>query len=120
MSENETKHESKSCCCCQSWKAIFIAIAFMAIGAFLGHKMTMMHHCGQMMFMNHPCCSMMRGACGGGYGMERQCGFEHKGRFEHKFDTGKCKPGCTCPICSKKAAGLSDPNKATCPMMEKK
>ena len=112
----------------------------MAIGAVLGHMMTMMHHCGYMA-MSHPCCPMMRGPCGGGYGREvwqdrddRECkgkfehqfrqgkeaGDEQKGCFGHKADMGKCKPGCTCPICSKKAAGLSEPNKASCPMMDKK
>ena len=146
MSENEKKHDSQSCCC-QCWKAIFIAIAFMAIGAFLCHKITMMHHCGnmamnhpccQMMAMRHPCCPMMmRGPCGDGYGREgwRDRGkrehegkFEHKmregkeqkGWFKHKSDRGKHQPGCRCPICSKRAAGLPDPNKAGCPMMDKK
>jgi len=131
MSENEKKHEGQSCCCCQCWKAIFIAIALLAIGAVIGHVMT----------MRHPCCHM-RGLCGG-YDMracwdrgdrEREGGFEHKfrwekegrgereekGWFEHKADTGKHKPGCTCPMCSKKAASLSDPNKASYPMMDKK
>ncbi|MCX5632476.1 MAG: hypothetical protein NTW93_02185 [Phycisphaerae bacterium] len=129
MSENEKKHDSQSCCC-QSWKAILIAIAFMAIGAVFGHKMTMMHNCCHM-----------RGPCGGGYGREvcrdrdyreYEGSFEHKfqegkkvygeqkGWFGHKADMGKCKPGCTCPICSKRAAGLSEPNKAGCPMMDKK
>ena len=115
MSENEKKHDSHSCCCCQSWKAIFITITLLAIGAVIGHKMTM--HCGHM-----------RGLCGG-YdmrtcwdrgGWEREGGFEQKGWFGHKADMGKCKPGCTCPMCSKKAADLSEPNKAGCPMMDKK
>ena len=135
MSENEKKHDSQSCCCCQSWKAIFIAIAFVAIGAVIGHKMTIMH----MMYCSHH----MKELCGGGYGREacwdrgqRECegGFEHKfhekrevggeraekGWFGHKADIRKCKPGCTCPMCSKKAAGMSEPNKAGCPMMDKK
>lgn len=132
MSENEKKHESQSCCCCQSWKAIFITIALLAIGAVIGHKMTERHHCCHM-----------RGLCGDGYGMrvcwdrgdrEREGSFEHKfregkefrgereqkGWFGHKADTEKHKPGCTCPMCSKRAAGLSEPNKANCPMMDKK
>jgi hypothetical protein len=120
MSENEKKHESQNCYY-QSWKAIFIAIAFMAIGAVLGHIVTEGHHCGKM-----------RGLCGSGYNKEarwdrgdRECEerFEHKfkgekeGRgeneekdwFEHKGDAEKCK-----------TAGLSDPNKANCPMTNKK
>ncbi len=126
MSENE-KHESRSCCCCQSWKAIFIAITFIAIGAAFGHIITMIH-------MGH--CCHMRGPCGDGMracwdrdGRERECSFERKfrgedrgeenGWFEHKTDAGKCKPGCTCPMCLKKA-GLSEPNKPGCPMMDKK
>ena len=130
MSENEKKNEGQNCCCCQCWKTIFIAIALLAIGAVFGHVMTMRHHCCHM-----------RGPCGDGYGMkacwdrgdrEREGSFEHKfreekevrgeqkGWFGHKADMGKCKPGCTCPICSKKAASLSEPNKASCPMMDKK
>jgi hypothetical protein len=130
MSENEKKHESQNCCCCQSWKAIFIAIALLAIGAVFGHVMTMRHHCCHM-----------RGPCGDGYGMkacwdrgdrEREGSLEYKfqgkkevrgeekGWFGRKADTGKHKPGCTCPICSKKAASFSEPNKASCPMMDKK
>ncbi|MGA2914829.1 MAG: hypothetical protein ABSE89_02260 [Sedimentisphaerales bacterium] len=129
MSENEKKNE---CCCCKCWGRIFITIALLAIGAVIGHIMTVRHHCCHM-----------RGLCGDGYGREarwdrgeRECegGFEHKfreekegrgereekGWFGHKDDMGKCKPGCTCPICSKKAASLSEPNKAGCPMMDKK
>jgi hypothetical protein len=127
MSENEKKDEGQKCCCCQCWKAIFIAIALLAIGAVFGHVMTV------------KCCPMM--GPGGGYGMkacwdrgdrEREGSFEHKfrgekefrgeekGWFEHKAEMGKCKPGCTCPMCSKKAASLSEPNKASCPMMGKK
>ena len=130
MSENEKKHESHSCCCCQSWKAIFIAITFMVIGAVIGHMITMMHRCCHM-----------KGMFGGNYGMkacrdrgpmECQGSFEHnfqqgkeacgqqKNWSENKADMGKCKPGCTCPMCSKKAASLSEPNKAACPMMDKK
>jgi len=130
MSENEKKNEGQSCCCCKCWKTIFIAIALLAIGAVIGHVMTIRHHCCRMM-----------GPCGDGCGMkacwdreddgERE-GMEHKfrggkevrgeqeGWFGPKDDTGKCKPGCTCPMCSKKAASLSDPNKASCPMMDKK
>jgi hypothetical protein len=135
MSENEKKHESQSCCCCQSWKAIFIAIAFMAIGAVLGHVMTMMHHCGkmamnhpfgQMTAMRHPCCLMM-GPRGGGYGREarwdrddreRECRFEHK--FREGKEVGGEQKGWFEHKTGKRAARLSDPNKASCPMMDKK
>jgi hypothetical protein len=132
MSENEKKHESQNCCCCQSWKAIFIAIAFMVIGAVFGHMITKIH-----MMMYHSG-YMMGGPYGGGYGREafwdrggreRECSFERKfqgrgecdekGWFGHKGEMGKCKPGCTCPMCSKMAASLSEPNKANCPMMDK-
>ena len=51
---------------------------------------------------------------------EKEFRGEQKGWFGHKDDMGKCKPGCTCPMCSKKAASLSEPNKASCPMMGKK
>jgi hypothetical protein len=125
MSENEKKHESQSCCCCQSWKAIFIAIAFMAIGALLGHAMTMMHHCCQMMTMNHPCGQMMGPR--GGYGREarwdrddreRECRFEHK--FREEKEVGGEQKGWFEHKTDKRAARLSDPNKASCPMMDKK
>jgi hypothetical protein len=131
MSENEKKNEGQSCCCCKCWKTIFIAIALLAIGAVIGHVMS----------MRHPRCPMMMGPGGDGYGMkacwdreddrERE-GMEHKfregkeirgeqeGWFGNKDDAGKHKPGCTCPMCSKKAASLSEPNKASCPMMDKK
>jgi hypothetical protein len=129
MSENEKKDEGQKCCCCQCWKAIFIAIALLAIGAVFGHVMTM------------KCCPKMMMGPGGGYGMkacwdrgdrEREGSFEHKfrgekevrgeqeGQFEHKAEMGKHKPGCTCPMCSKKGASLSEPNKGSCPMMGKK
>jgi hypothetical protein len=128
MSEKENKNEGQSCCC-KCWGKIFITIALLAIGAVIGHVMTMRHHC----------CHHMRGLCGDGMrtcwdrgDREREGGFEHKfreekecrgeekGWFEHKGDMGKHKPGCTCPMCSKKAAGLSEPNKANCPMIDKK
>jgi hypothetical protein len=128
MSEDEKKNEGQKCCCCQCFKVIFMAIVLLVIGAAIGHVMTM------------KCCPMM-GPWGGGHGMkacwdkgERECKgvwenkFEgekevcgkEKGWFGHKDDFGKCKPGCTCPMCSKKGALSSDPNKAGCPMMEKK
>jgi hypothetical protein len=130
MSENEKKNEVQSCCCCKCWKIIFIAIALLAIGAVFGHRMSMKHHCRHM-----------RGPCGYGYGMktfwdrdgrEREGSLEHKARwgkrvcgeqndeFGQKAEAVKCKPGCTCPACSKKAGYSSDPNKTGCPMMDKK
>lgn len=138
MSENERKHDSQTCCCCQSWKAIFIAIAFLAIGAFLGHTMTM-HGRGFRpammgrqwcpMSMRQPCCChMMRGPCEwkweGSYGHKFRegkevCGKE-KGWFERKADVRKCKPGCTCAKCTKKASRPSELKKPSCPMKEKK
>jgi hypothetical protein len=120
MSENEKKHDGQNCCCCQSWKAIFIAIAFMVIGAVLGHMLTMMHRCCHMHM--HGDNYGMR-VCQDKGPMECKGGFENNCRqgkeSENKADMGKCKPGCTCPKCSKKAASLSDPNKAACPKMDK-
>ena len=128
MSENEKKNEGQNCCCCKCWGKIFITIALLAIGAVIGHIMTMKH------------CCHMRGLCDG-YGMkacwdrgdrEREGGFEHKfpggkeafgeqrGWFGHRDDMEKCQPGCTCPKCSKKAACLSEPNKAGSPTIDKK
>jgi hypothetical protein len=130
MSETEKKDEGqKCCCCCQCFKAIVMAIVLLVIGAAIGHVITMKH-----------CCPMM-GPWGGGHSMkacwdrgdrEREGGWERKfqgekeargeqkGWFEHRADTGKHKPGCTCPMCSQKGAWLPDPNKAGCPMMDKK
>lgn len=129
MSEDEKKNEGQSCCC-KCWKAIFIAIALLAIGAAFGHLMAMKHHCRHM-----------RGPRGYGYGMkafwdrdgkERQGSPEYKAHwgkkvcgerndaFGRRAEAGKCKPGCTCPICSKKAARSSEPNKTGCLMMDKK
>ncbi len=133
MNENEKKNEGQNCCCCKCWGKIFITIALLIIGAVIGHIMTMKHHCCHM-----------RGLCDS-HGMkafwdkgdrDSEGGFEHKFRereekedydehegkswFGHKDDMGKCQPGCTCPRCCKKAAGLSEPNKANCPMMDKK
>jgi hypothetical protein len=128
MSETEKKNEGQKCCCCQCFKAIVMAIVLLVIGAAFGHVMTM------------KCCPMM-GPWGSSHGMkacwdrgdrEREGGWEHKfqgekeargeqkGWFGHKADMGKCKPGCTCPMCSQKGAFLPDPNKASCPMMDKK
>jgi hypothetical protein len=111
MSEDEKKNEGHKCCCCQCWKTIFIAIALLAIGAAIGHIMT----------MHHQRCGMM--GCGDGYGMkacqergEREC----EGSSECKAMSGKCQPGCKCPMCSKKAASSAEPNKAKCPMTDKK
>ena len=110
MSENEKKHESQSCCCCQSWKAIFIAIALLAIGAAFGHVMTM------------KCCPMM-GPWGGGHGMKAcwdRGEREREGGWEHKFQGEKEFRGEQKGWFEHKAASLSEPNKASCPMMEKK
>jgi len=123
MTENEKKNEGQNCCCYKCWGKIFITIVLLIIGAVIGHIMTMKHHCGHM-----------RGLCDG-YGMkacwdrgdrgereekEFRGEREEKGWFGHKDDMGKCQPGCTCPKCSKKAACLSEPNKAGSPTMDKK
>ncbi|MFA5252979.1 MAG: hypothetical protein WC454_10410 [Phycisphaerae bacterium] len=128
MSETEKKDEGQKCCCCQCFKAIVLAIVLLVIGAAIGHVLTM------------KCCPMM-GPWGGSHGMkmcsdkggmERECCLEHKMRGEkevcgkdkgwlgQKADAGKCKPGCTCPMCSKKGADLSEPDKSKCPMAGKK
>jgi hypothetical protein len=129
MSEDEKKNEGqKRCCCCQCFKAIFMAIVLLVIGAAIGHVMTI------------KCCPMMGHL--GGHGMKtcwdrgemgRECGLENKfeegkeicskekgGWFGQKDDFGKCKPGCTCPRCTKMRASMQEPNKPVCPMMEQK
>ena len=117
MSENEKKNEGQNGCCCKCWGKIFITIALLAIGAVFGHLMSMKHHCGHM-----------KGLWGDGHGMkacwdrddreEREGGFEHKFREREEKEVrgeheGKGWFGHT-------AAGLSEPNKANCPMMDKK
>jgi hypothetical protein len=124
MNENEKKNDSQSCCC-KCWGKIFITIALLAIGAVIGHLMTIRHHCCHMRGLYD---GYGMKACWDRGDMEREGCFEHKfrgereeeGWFGHKDDMGKCQPGCTCPKCSKKAACLSEPNKAGCPMMDKK
>ena len=122
MSEDEKK--DGKCCCCQCFKAIFMAIVLLTIGAIFGHAAAMRH------------CRSMMGPWGG-HGMkaycergerERECGWENKfegekeicskekGWFGHK----ECKPGCTCPMCTKMRACMQEPNKPVCPMMGKK
>ncbi len=125
MSEIEKKDEGqKCCCCCQCFKAIVMAIVLLVIGAAIGHVMTI------------KCCPMM--GPWGGHGMkacwerEREGGWENKfqeekeicskekGWFGQKTDMGKCKPGCTCPMCTKMRACMQEPNKPVCPMTGKK
>jgi hypothetical protein len=126
MSEDDRKSGIQSQC----WKTIFIAIALLAIGAVIGHLLT----------VRCPHCRMM-GRCGDGYGMKApwgkggptgRCEFGDKLGYGRKFcdkqgkwtgcreKMGMCKPGCTCPKCSKKGACLSEDKKGVCPMMDKK
>ena len=109
MSDEEKKHDS--CCCCKCWGRIFITIALLAIGAVIGHKMTMCHYGGMM---GRPCCGWEMKGC-----WDRD-GAEHHNRWGYKAEMGMHKPGCMCPVCCKKAASMSEPNKAVCPMMNKK
>ncbi len=51
---------------------------------------------------------------------EKEVGGKDKSWFGQKADMGKCKPGCTCPMCTKKGAELSEPDKGKCPMKGKK
>jgi hypothetical protein len=110
MSEEEKKHDG--CCCCQSWKAIFITLALLIIGAIFGHAMTMKHCC----MMGGPCGDRGMKACWDKDGAGHHGWWGDKG---NKDEIGKHQPGCMCPMCSKKAGGPADPNKAGCPMMGK-
>lgn len=105
MSDEEKKHDS---CCCKCWKKIFITLALLIIGAIFGHAMAMRHHGG----MRWPCGREMK-SC-----WDRE-GAEHHGKWGHKDEMQMHKPGCMCPMCCKKAAAPAEPNKASCPMMEK-
>jgi hypothetical protein len=139
MGENEKQTEVQKCCCCRCWARILITIILLAIGAVIGHVMTMSHLCG-----HHHGHHMMMGRCCGWGGDKGECRergereFED-GRFEHKFrcaegwgergekgwyerkgDMEKHGPDCMCPMCTKmRAACASEPNKASCPMMNK-
>jgi hypothetical protein len=128
MSEDEKKENQKCCCCCQCFKAIVMAILLLVIGAAIGHVVTMMHCCPKMGPWSH---HGMK-ACWDKGERERECGWENKfeegkeicskdkGLFGHKDDMGKCKPGCTCPKCSKKGADMPEAGKTGCPMTEQK
>lgn len=128
MSETEKKDEGQKCCCCECFKAIFMAIVLLAIGAAIGHVMTV-KHCRPMMgpWGGHGmkmCCDKggmerERGMANEMRGEKKVCG-KDKGWFGQKADKGKCKPGCTCPKCSKKGAFMSEPEKGKCPMTGKK
>jgi hypothetical protein len=110
MSENEKKNEGQSCCCCKCWGKIFITIALLTIGAVIGHVMTMRHHCCHM-----------RGLCGDGMKACWDRGDrEREGGFEHKFREGKEVYGEQKGWFGHKADSLSEPNKAGCPMMDKR
>jgi hypothetical protein len=107
MSEEAKKHNG--CCCCQSWKAIFITLALLIIGAVFGHILTV-KHCGMM------------GGPRGGPGMKAcwdRDGAGRQGCWGDREQMGKHKPGCMCPMCSKRAGCAVEPNKAGCPMMGK-
>lgn len=125
MSEDEKKENQKCCCCCQCFKAIVMAILLLVIGAAIGHVVTMMH------------CRPMMGPWGH-HGMKACWNMgerEREGGWENKFEEGKeicskekggwfghkeCKPGCTCPMCTKMRACMQEPNQPVCPMMGKK
>jgi hypothetical protein len=114
------KNEVQNIC----WKTIFIAIALLAIGAVFGHVMTvaMMGPWGGPGMKacwakgDRECKGMWEHKCRGG---KEICGKE-KCWFGQKDDMGKCKPGCTCPKCTKMRACMEEPNKPVCPTMEKR
>jgi hypothetical protein len=126
MSEDEKKSGIQKCIACECFKAIFMAIVLLAIGAIFGYGAAMRQ------------CRLMMGPCGGPgvkacwdksereckdiWKFEREKGICDKGKawFINKDDFGKCKPGCTCPKCTKISACMQEPNKPVCPMMEKK
>jgi len=107
MSDEEKKHDG---CCCKCWKKIFITLALLIIGAIFGHAMTMKHHGGMM---RQPCCGWEMKAC-----WDRDGG-EHHGKWGHKDMMSMHKQDCMCPMCCKRAAFTADPNKVSCPLMEK-
>ena len=122
MSETEKKDEGQKCYSCECFKAIFMAIVLLAIGAAIGHVMTV-KHCRPMM---GPWGSHGMKTCWNKGGMERECGMANKmreekkvcgkdkGWFGQKADKGKCKPG------SMRGIDSSEPDKAGCPMNGKK
>jgi hypothetical protein len=120
MAENEIKPEKQNCCC-GCWKYILIAIIFLAIGFFAGHFVTMHHHWHHMKgFDGMKACwhhDRDRECCEHKCMKEKEECQEHKGCSEHKADMDKCKQGCTCPKCAKKAASVSEPNKPASPPM---
>jgi hypothetical protein len=118
--EKKMEDEKKSCCY-ECFKAIFMAIVLLAIGAIFGYGAAMRH------------CRLMMGPWGGHHmkacwercereregGWENKCieergvcGKEKGGWFGHKKDVEESKP---CPM---KGADLPEPEKGSYPMMK--
>jgi hypothetical protein len=123
MDEGDKREVEKIC-----WKTIFIAVVLVGIGVVIGRVTAGMCPLSKM------------GKCGGGYSMKscwnkggspskcwmaKRCDRTKKSWWKKDWSecrekVGKCKLGCTCLKCSKKSACVSNPDKAGCPMMEKK
>jgi hypothetical protein len=106
-----------------------MAIVLLAIGAIFGHAAAM-RQCRLMMgpwggghcHCMKPCCEMGE--------RWHECGLENKFEGEKEicskekggwwFGHKECKPGCTCPMCTKMRACMQEPNKPVCPMTEQK
>ena len=122
MDEGDKREVEKIC-----WKTIFIAVVLVGIEVVIGRvtagmcPLSPMGKCGG--YSMKSCWN--KGGTAGKCWLTSKCGrakksWDKKDWSECREKMSKCKPGCACPKCSKKSACVSEPNKAGCPMMEKK
>lgn len=118
MDEGDKREVEKIC-----WKTIFIAVVLVGIGVVIGRMtagmcpLSPMGKCGG--YSMKSCWN--KGGPAGKCCMASKCGVVCDKKLAGcKGEPGMCGPGCACPKCSRKSACVSDPNKAGCPMMEKK
>jgi hypothetical protein len=112
MSEDDRQNESKNRCYCNCWKAIFIAIALLVIGAVIGHALTMNHYGHGFYMMGPGYQGHAANACWARDG-------QHQGWWGHRAYMGQYQLCCPCPIHSNKTACSTGINKPGCQMMEK-
>ncbi|MDD5326647.1 MAG: hypothetical protein PHY02_02400 [Phycisphaerae bacterium] len=100
MDEGEKREVEKIC-----WKTIFIAVVLVLIGVAVGHVLTV-QSCPMMKPFGGPCMKAFwdKGDWGRGCNIGRKADTERRGFSK----------------CSERRACLSDPNKAGCPMTDKK
>lgn len=138
MDEGDKREVEKIC-----WKTIFIAVVLVGIGVVIGRVtagMCPLSPMGKWGGYSMKSC-WNKGGQGSHRRLASKCNRAKKSWDKQKQagcknymskckqgctcpkccqKAGVCQPGCTCPMCLKKTVRMSDPNKAGCPMMEKK